>query len=189
MNTAQLFSNNDARMYTEGCIFTHNGLPVRVERATTKKAVVQPLLGGEPTEVKMAELNVIGSVGNVMFDGRYSYTTRMPRRQARWSLNQSSLKVSRMPWDGGEIRVNSPEVGNAIINKYPSLNDALTKVFSGECVAVPFHKDWGIGLYNNIPHLFFQDTPVGVAYEGFIKLFSSHFFLKERLMEVLNELV
>ena len=187
-NAKWLFSDDDARMYLQDCIFTVDGRPVKVDTASKAKCACTDLLTGEALEANVGDLHVIGSPGNVIVDERYYYTERRPRRQARRSLNQAALYVSQMPWGGerNEVRAASVGVGNAIIKQYPSFKDALNKVMTGKCVAVPFHCDWGVGRLHGVPYLLYKDTPVGAALEEKIKIFTGYFFLKERLLEALN---
>jgi hypothetical protein len=186
---SRIYSDDDARMYMNGCFFMFNGIPVRVLEPTARKTLVKGLIDDEERRVKNNDLEPFFTPGNIMVEGRYVFVSRAPKRQAKFSLSQSGMEFHRMPWEGiSDVCSHHKEIGLSMSNIYPSFHEAVSKVFSGENVSMPFHREWGIGLVEDTPHLIMKDTPVGVALEDRVCLFNSKYWLKERLLEVLNEL-
>lgn len=180
-------SDRDASMRLSGSIVTYEGEPVLVSEVTTNMATITKL-GEEDwftVQTKSLDLTPL-PVGNVIVGSSYVSVQRAPVRMWKQGVERGNLNYGDMPWNvRADVRLNSVQMKNAIINSYPSFAEAVDLVLTGRRTAVPFSRHWGVGLIDEVPHLVYKDKPVGVCGKD-ITIFKKFFFFKENLLGVLN---
>lgn len=183
-------SDRDAESRLNSSVVSYEGRPVFVVTATAKRCVVTPLGEDEDSyfTVKTTDLDLTPvPVGNVILGNYYVNVQRAPVRRWKQGLDRGSMSYGNMPWRvDTDIRVNSHQVKNAIINSYPTVAEALEMVLDGRRIAVPFSRNYGFGMVDDVPHLLWKDKTIGVFGKGQIDIFRKFFYLKENLLGVLN---
>ena len=185
MTKLSLDTNHDAEMRLNNSVVSYNWQPVLVTEAGVRYCNVVNTITREEERVKTQDLCLFPvSVGNVHIGNKYYYCERAPKRRYKQGLTGDNLVCYEMPWGEQFISFKSKEVGNAIINSFPSLDDCLA-ITAGESRA--FSKT--LGIYRDRDggtYLMYKDKQIGMFEKDELTIFKKYFFCKEFIMEVLN---
>lgn len=116
---------------------------------------------------------------------RATYTSRSPVRKYKQGLNNQNIHFAEVhmlePFD--QPILQSVALGDCILGKYPTYEEALKKVQHG-CV-VAFHRRWAISMDEvGVTNLQYRGQRVGVAVENEFSLGRHYHFLKEELERI-----
>lgn len=115
-------------------------------------------------------------IGMVNIMGGVVYAYRLPVRKYKVGISGENIRVSTLDVDFPRMGRSNPrtmvaglqciEVGEALLNKYPTLNQAL-KMLGEMTYAVAFDKQFAIDRHRNI---FYKTQRVGMLPEGKTKV-------------------
>lgn len=182
-------TDDDGRMRLAQSIVMWGDRPVYIEQASKALALIRPLDDNELVEVALKDLDLTPvQVGNMVIGNKYLYIQRAPVRKWKQGLNGGNIKKGDMPWDMADrFQLQCTGMLNAIIGKYPSVQDAIRWVLEGRKKAVPISRHWGFGDVDGMARVLYKDKMVGfLEDDGEIIISKKYFFLKEDLLEALN---
>lgn len=200
---------NDAYRYLQGTVVYWNGTPVYVSDVQTIDRVIKalvrpiPIRGGRGDEewVSIDDPNFncmkynLGYVNLV--NGTVAYVTRRPARAQAQGLASQNVSVQyshgidQRHWGRADIWAdlvrNQPGLGECLMGKYPSLDEARAKLMADKTVkAVAFDRYFAIKRHSEFSNLFF----LNYKGEDISWSDSSEFSLPDgykHLMEMCNE--
>ena len=185
MTKLALDTDHDAEMRLNNSVVSYNRQPVLVVASGVRFCNIIHLITKEKELVELKELCLFPvSVGNVQLGNKYYYCERAPKRRYKQGLTGDNLICYEMPWGEQFVSYKGKEVGYAIINSYPSLDECLA-ITAGESRA--FSKT--LGVYRDRDggtYLMYKDKQIGMFEKDELTIFKKYFFCKEFIMEVLN---
>jgi hypothetical protein len=166
----------DLRTFFQGCVCLYKNKPVLVKLISDRNIwMILDLLTQKTFSVEKPFKDIslpLRRLGMINYEGACVYAQREPFRIYQMGLNSQNTKIFKIekmfyPTGAGNVTANlsmmdKVEVGLCLINKYPSLKEAVEHIenFNG---SLAFDKQFAIGLVEDAKDfaLFYKKYYVG----------------------------
>lgn len=166
-----------------------DGSPVYVQGVESRnEVVVHNCHSGRKERLSVEELDLTPvPLGYVESDGEVMYVTRKPTRRYKQGLTTENMVVRDVMRNSfTRLPVNDKGLCKAIMNNYPKVEEAFQECRAGKRI-VPFSREWAVANYKDDLCVMHKGIVVGYVGDDNVMLSPDKYFLKESLMESLNE--
>jgi hypothetical protein len=183
---------HDIDLIFNRCVVFYKNKPVYIEQVYPDgKVSVRDLLTQKSSNIRFdlkAFSNPVRRIGFINVNGSVLYAYRVPVRKFKAGICDVNIRINTLevdyPFgrDQTRLRVKSllfPELGQALINKYPTFKEALGRITTGEA-AVAFDKQFAI---DNRRRIWYKTQQVGNLSRSKIEFFQEYNYLKSLLGE------